>query len=346
MYGNTIYVKNVNEALPLGLYLMQSFGKRTESRAGPVLRVPGPVCTVYKYPRERVLFGAVRDANPFFHLFDALWMLSGSKTVNMPALFLPRIIDFSDDGRVFHGSYGYRLRYASGFDQLQRVCDLLSSNPGTRQAVLSIWNPVLDLGAVTKDMPCNDMVMLDIVDGELNMTVCNRSNDVIWGAYGANAVQFSVLQEYLAIMLGVDPGKYAQMSNNYHVYEDNAYWKQWVAGNRDATHVSSPYDYADTHLKLAADHDDARALFRDCIRFSHAADVGANHGMFPRNDLKYESSFFEHVAWPMADAFYEYKVHRDWESAMERCAGILAWDWRRACTEWLHRRAEKAGVSL
>ena len=50
------------------------------------------------------------------------------------------------------------------------------------------------------------------------MTVTNRSNDMIWGAYGANAVHMSVLLEYMAGMLGYGVGAYYQFSNNLHAY--------------------------------------------------------------------------------------------------------------------------------
>jgi thymidylate synthase len=56
----------------------------------------------------------------------------------------------------------------------------------------------------------------------LDLTVLCRSNDVVWGAYGANAVHFSVLQEYLAGRIGVDVGVMYQFSNNYHGYVDGA----------------------------------------------------------------------------------------------------------------------------
>ena len=48
--------------------------------------------------------------------------------------------------------------------------------------------------------------ILKIKNGRLQMTVHCRSNDIIWGTYGANAVHFSILQEYVAARIGVDLG--------------------------------------------------------------------------------------------------------------------------------------------
>src|SRR4051812_37796218 len=72
-----IDVDNVNQAWPLAVRLLQSEGVPRESRYGPVLEHPEPVTTVYRKPWQRVLFDEVRDANPFFHFFESLWMLGG-----------------------------------------------------------------------------------------------------------------------------------------------------------------------------------------------------------------------------------------------------------------------------
>ena len=66
-----LQVRNVHEALPRALQLLDREGIRRESRNGPVIQGP-PVATVYMHPWERVLFWPERDANPFFHLYESL----------------------------------------------------------------------------------------------------------------------------------------------------------------------------------------------------------------------------------------------------------------------------------
>jgi thymidylate synthase len=261
----TLAVRNVCEALPTGVDYLLRHGAREESRAGPVLVAPGPVVTVTRRPTERVLFSAVRDANPFFHLAEAIWMLAGRDD----ATFLNRYVtDFGErfaesasgkenteaGGRI-HGAYGARWRGAFGFDQLNAVVDILRKDPSSRQCVLAMWDATKNSGSVDRwgsrggqndlrgkwrDRPCNthaylrirkgniqygvpagDHVTRDVITQErwLDLTVCCRSNDAVWGAHGANAVHFSVLQEYLAARIGVGVGVMYQVSNNYHVYE-------------------------------------------------------------------------------------------------------------------------------
>jgi hypothetical protein len=325
--GRVLRVRNVNEALPQALHLMSEHGAEAESRGMRTIRLPGPFLTVYTKPRERVLFDPVRNANPFFHMVDALWLLSGSNRVDLPRTYLSRISDFSDDGVTFHGAYGHRLRHAYGFDQIARACDQLKETPDSRQVVLSIWHPEMDLGVQTKDMPCNDMIMLDIVDGKLCMTVCNRSNDVVWGAYGANVVQFSMLQEYMAACIEVEVGAYVQMSNNFHVYENNPYWKAYRAGE---THKDNRYAFITPPCPLALSPSEATLFFGDCVRLATSTELGTPVSHFM-------SAYFERVVRPMLAAYEQYRFGHVMH-AIHAAEDIESADWRIACIEWLERR--------
>lgn len=221
--------RNVNGALSATFALLNALGVKTQSRAGSVLYSPEPVAAVFERPEERVLFHPVRDANPFFHLYESLWMLAGRDDVDSLAKYNARMKEFSDDGKRFWGSaYGYRWRRFFGFDQLIELVHLLKSEPLTRRAVLTMWSPRGDLLAIddgagafaSKDVPCNQQIFFSAVSGRLDMTVTNRSNDAVWGAFGANYVQFSTLQEVIAGALNIPLGRYWQVSNNLHIYDE------------------------------------------------------------------------------------------------------------------------------
>jgi hypothetical protein len=340
-FSASLRVRNVNEALPVALQMIRTYGQPTESRGLQTIRVHGPVTTIYERPEERVLFDSVRDANPFFHLIESLWVLGGSNRVELPSMFLNGIKRFSDDGVTFHGAYGHRLRKAFGFDQILRAIELLVSKPDTRQCVMSIWHPELDMRANTKDMPCNDMVMLDIVNGRLNATVCNRSNDAIWGAYGANAVQFSMLQEFIAIYAKLERGFYVQQSNNFHVYTDNPFWLAFNENKYDYGHVTNPYERGDVQARpIAQSTMDAVLLLSDCEGMCQQAENGENLEYF-----EYRSSFGQTVVSPVVRAYNLYKMKR-YESAVEVLGEVAAEDWRLAMTNWVMRRAEKAAAGV
>jgi Thymidylate synthase len=238
---HVIHAPNPDSALASGVAYLTAVGEPRESRNGPTLVAPGPVTTVFTRPMSRVSHSALRDANPFFHLMEALWMLAGRNDVALPAHFAKNMSMFSDDGFTLNGAYGFRWRAHFKYDQLDEIVAGLRADPTSRREVLAMWDggyetveTKQDFGmrsdllktrgdpgrqiAPSKDVPCNTHAYFSIVNGALDMTVCNRSNDIVWGAYGANVVHFSFLLEYMAGRLGVPVGRYFQVSNNYHAY--------------------------------------------------------------------------------------------------------------------------------
>lgn len=339
---NTIHARNVEEALPLALNMLWDSGQPVTSRGLPTLEAPGPVATVYACPWERVLVDPVRDANPFFHFFESVWILAGANTANLPQFFLSRITDYSDDGKVFHGAYGHRLREAHGFDQLKEAVNILKAKPDTRQVVLSIWHPKLDLGASTKDTPCNDMIMFKIRDERLVMTVCNRSNDAIWGAYGANAVQFSIIQEWVAARLGILPGRYVQMSDSFHVYTDLPLWKQFAERTWRPTPAVNFYD--DTQVAerpLFHDPQDAAWAMEDAEMVNQFAEMDMLPSVATTARAGLKSYMMKGVGVPMLVAYLNFKAG-DWAGAFQACQHIKEPDWAHACHQWINRRYAKA----
>jgi thymidylate synthase len=192
--------------------------------------------TIITNPYRRLVGGYNRNINPFFLLAEAMWIFVGRKDVKFLTLFNKNMENFSDDGKVFHAPYGFRLRHwgvrsedrfyeenlhaAQGYDQIADAVKMLDNNPNTRQVVLSIWNPDFDLGTKTKDIPCNDIVMLKIRDGKLITTVQNRSNDLHWGL-PTNVFQFSFMTEIIAACLGIELGTQTHNSQSLHVYDWN-----------------------------------------------------------------------------------------------------------------------------
>ena len=336
-----LHVRNVNEALYDGLCLLHTDGRYTPSRGGAVLEIAGPVATVYICPQERVLFHPVRDANPFFHLFEALWILAGHQDVAFLAQFNENMRRFSDNGKTFHAPYGFRLRkhFHDGegpIDQLGRVVRMLTASPGSRQAVLQIWDATMDLGATSKDIPCNDLIMLSVREDALNMMVCCRSNDLLWGTYGANAVQFSMLLEYLAARIGVVMGTLTQLSWSYHAYCERADWPKMV--DQMKFHKNS-FDAADLYLhsdvlpvRLVHDH-----LTFDTELERFLADPLDELGEMAAGDMRsWNNRFFALVALPMYQAFVAHKRDNTGLRVLHEDSYDI--DWLEAGRQWLARR--------
>lgn len=223
MYAKTFVVENTNEAMYPVYSWMAEAGILADSRNGQVLRAPCPVVITYMCPTQKVNFCPIRDANPFFHLLESIWMVAGSNKLKPLAELLPSFADFSDDGQVLNAAYGHRARHHFGFDQLMVAGTTLRMNPESRQAIVQLWEP-FDMAKETKDKACNTQLMFAVspLNQTLEMTVINRSNDAIWGGVsGANVVHLAYLFEVVAFIAGREPGCMHVFSNNLHIYTDN-----------------------------------------------------------------------------------------------------------------------------
>lgn len=340
-------VRNVNDAVTHVLPYLLDEGIPEESRNGKVLVAPGPVTTIYTKPEERVLFSPLRDANPFFHLMESLWMLRGRCDLAWPVLFNKRFLSYSDDAETVHGAYGFRWRNWFNFDQLEAIAFELRKNPNSRRAVLSMWSAQGDLTTITspqtgrtvggltgKDVPCNTHAYFDIRGGKLNMTVCCRSNDAIWGAYGANVVHFSILLEYMAALVDVPMGVYRQMSNNFHAYTD-IYNEDALFQIAKEACISNFY----TTINVPNVRTIAYPMFlsggvAQVERFDN--DLRAFMDSDPSKMFNASTEFFRDIIVPMFMAWMERREKLGdglgWIEKMPNC------DWRLACELWINRR--------
>jgi len=328
-------VRNVSDAIVQVLPELLANGVAEQSRNGEVIVYPTPVCTSYRKPMERVLFSPTRDANPFFHLFESLWMLAGLNDVAWPAQFNRRFKDYSDNGITAWGAYGWRWRSFFGYDQLAVIIDELKKNPASRRCVLSMWNGMEtdlphDLYVATnggKDVPCNTHAYFDVRGGKLNMTVCNRSNDIIWGAYGANAVHFSILQEYMAEQIGVPIGVYNQVSNNLHAYTGVYSKEQLWAMSYEAAETDL---YREGKAKPMPLDSTSKEWFHQLMDFIDSPEVVTDNG-----------SFFNVICEPMYSA---HKLHKGGDTAAAiRLIETMPDqnDWKLGSLLWLRKRQLK-----
>ena len=317
-----IRARNVNDALAQGLDEIRKHGIARTSRNGGVLSFPYPVITEYQNPKERVVTCPIRDCNPFFHHMESMWMLSGRNDLEFVKKYTKQMELYSTDGSRLNGAYGFRWREWFGQDQIKMAIHRLKKFPDDRRTVIQMWDGYKDLLPDNEelDVPCNTAIYLSILDGALNMTVTNRSNDMIWGAYGANAVHFSFLQEYIASMLDVSVGSYYQFSNNLHVYTDFGPYKKLI---EQAAEIPCLYQ-----TKEAI----PRRLVNNKSRFMSEVEAFCEG-----SDDKFQNTFLNEVSRPIKEAHDIFK-QGDWYRAVSKCHEIQAQDWRIACQEWLERR--------
>ena len=153
---------------------------------------------------------------------------------------------------------------------------------------------------------------------------------MIWGAYGANAVHMSMLQEYMAIAIGVHVGRYFQISTNFHAYVNT--FEKYLA----LLDIPSGSAYADPYglggvepfPMMSIDHG---AWLNELIMFMTEGSV-----------IGYSDPFFTRVAVPMLVAWRTWKNKDDPHRVHNTLAMIDTMarrsDWRRACKDWILRR--------
>ena len=174
-------------------------------------------------PRQRWVSARQPALNLPFALAEVLWILSGRRDAGFLTYWNSQLPAFVGTSPELHGAYGFRLRNHFGFDQLDRAASALSATPSSRQVILQVWDPTIDLPSpdgvpASQDVPCNVMSLLKVRKGCLEWMQIVRSNDIFRGL-PYNIVQFTFLQEILAGWLGLQPGTYSQVSDSLHSYE-------------------------------------------------------------------------------------------------------------------------------
>lgn len=165
-------------------------------------------------PHNVLVTGINRGTSTKLISMEALQLISGTSYPRRTIAAAGNMAKFTD-GEVFHGAYGTRIR-----PQLHGVIDRLLQDRDSRQAVITIWDPLHDtfLHPQARDVPCTTMLQFLIRDDKLIMHVTMRSNDAWWGLphdWG----QFSQLHMTIANVLNVEPGDYFHHVVSFHLYD-------------------------------------------------------------------------------------------------------------------------------
>jgi len=146
---------------------------------------------------------------------EACQLIGGVSEPSLVIAIGPQFKNYTEDNGLFHGAYGLRTK-----GQYNEIISRLKDDPDSRQGVVTIWNPELDLLAKKRDYPCTILHQFRIRDNKLNMSVYMRSNDVWLGA-AYDFFQFTRVQIAMASVLGIEPGKYTHHVGSLHIYEQH-----------------------------------------------------------------------------------------------------------------------------
>ena len=162
---------------------------------------------------------SIRGISPSYLFGEALWYFTGRNDVKFISTFGSMWEKLSDDGKTNNSAYGYLMRYAFGFDQIEKVIKLLRKDPTSRRAVINLNTPNENV-IETKDEPCTIALQFLIRNEKLYCTGMMRSND-IWFGFPYDVAFFTQLQMYIADRLELKYGTYTHFVVSMHLYDRN-----------------------------------------------------------------------------------------------------------------------------
>lgn len=315
------FAGTVNEVYPALVNTILKEGSRVEVRGTSTLELDPIVLEVYS-PRHRLVSSYGRPLNVAFALAEVLWILGGRRDVAMLAWYNSTMRKWSDDGLNFNAAYGYRLKHAHGYNQLDDLIMTLADDRSSRRGVMTIWHPddrswftsggtKIPIKNITLDRACNVLSQAWIRNDRLNWMQVVRSNDAVLGI-PYNLFQWTCIQEYVANRLGVEPGVFRYSSHIPHIYQDTYY---------DEAPQVRPYDIYKGGLV-------PRRLYGDPAMLSQLA--VAEEGLRLRGSSDITPDQFDGSIW--WDAYLIWEAHYWYRAKMNlralepllECGGALA----------------------
>jgi len=179
-----------------------------------------------QYP---VVQNVTRKLSYHFMAAEAFWILSGDNRLSELERYAPQMRRYSDDGLTLTGAYGPHIKA-----QLEYVVNILRTDPDTRQAALTIWQPNPGPSA---DIPCTVSMIFQLRRHQtfkdtylLHNHVTMRSSDA-WLGFPYDVFSFSMVAYLICNMLNerwsagsVEPGSLFLTMASSHLYEST--WEQ------------------------------------------------------------------------------------------------------------------------
>lgn len=210
-----MYVDNMREGYTQIARTVLNQGEETAPRGRKTWELVAPTI-VLKDPTDALPVGINRKVNLRIAAVEAMQLIAGEAAPHLVLAASENFRRYQEPDGTFHGNYGARMG-----NQLLPVADRLGQDPASRQAVITLWNPDLDLwGRDKRDYPCTVGFQFLIRDGKLTMITTMRSNDV-WLGVAYDIFQFTQLQIHLAAVLDVPVGAYVHRPGSLHIYEDD-----------------------------------------------------------------------------------------------------------------------------
>lgn len=167
-------------------------------------------------PRERLVRIPARRLSTRFLVANTVWTIAGGHEAGMIAAYNARARDFARDRSYFEASFGARL-FSPG-NQLRHVERRLRADPESRRGTAVIYAPE-DTLTDRLDVPCALALQFLIREGRLHAIAIMRSQSAAM-VMPYDVFLFTMLQEILAVRLGIPLGHYIHTAGSMHYYQE------------------------------------------------------------------------------------------------------------------------------
>ncbi|MBP1631395.1 MAG: thymidylate synthase [Bacteroidetes bacterium] len=157
-----------------------------------------------------------RNWNLVFAIGEFAWHMAGSECLDFINYYSSNWRKISDDGLLISEScYGSKLFHQSS--NWTSLINELRLDRYSRRAVINLYDSE-SLGLKKLDVACTVSLQFLIRNNKLDLITTMRSNDLVWGLPN-DIFFFTMLQEILALELGIDKGDYYHQVASLHIYE-------------------------------------------------------------------------------------------------------------------------------
>lgn len=169
-------------------------------------------------PTHRLVQSACRPLRIGYALGNFLYAIQGESSLSAIQFYNERAVNFSDDGAMLAGTFGSRVFHSEAGNQLSNVARLLEEDPSSRRAVIQVFQPQ-DVTAESRNCSCLTHLQFFLRDGSLSCIASMRSQSVLM-VMPYDLILHTLLQEALAVHLGLQVGRYYHICGSFHYYMD------------------------------------------------------------------------------------------------------------------------------
>jgi thymidylate synthase len=239
MDKNSRHIKErtLDDLLRSVLQLLLAQTARVEPTRGRMAEVLGVILELQD-PRARLSRSEGRG-KPFSCLGELLWYLSKRNRLDFIQYYVPAYKKESEDKVTVRGGYGPRMfAMRRVHNQVENVLALLRSKPTSRRAVIQLFDAA-DIAQKYQEIPCTCTLQFLIRRDRLDLIAHMRSNDAYVGL-PHDVFAFTMIQEILAVSLGVELGTYRHLIGSLHLYDKDRKKARMYLNEGLQSHVPMP----------------------------------------------------------------------------------------------------------